>query len=440
VCYWQFLAEYLKELKGTNWCLSPEQSLHLHAGNWTVPKQLAVRSITARNNKIDLLYETALLDMRVSALKLPETVVKEKIRIYALPAALCACGPRFFTQHPVDARTALLLIHDSSEILQPLLAGGHTTVAGRLAGAFRNIGQTRIADDIIKTMHAADYLAREVDPFEIKEPALEYTRKQFPIVNRIKIMWQQMREPIIRHFPSPPGLPTDKKAYLKCIEAGYINDAYHSLSIEGYRVSRELIERVRRGQWDPNTMHSDQERINAMAARGYWQAYQDVRESFEKIIKGKSAGVVVAHDHADWYRELFAPSVSAGLLEPRDLAGYRNGPVYIRQSRHIPLRHDAIRDALETFFELLQNEVEPSVRVVLGHFMFVYIHPYSDGNGRMGRFLMNAMLASAGYPWTVVPFDKRDAYLSSLEEASVTQDMLPFLTFIAGLVEDAMRD
>jgi hypothetical protein len=32
------------------------------------------------------------------------------------------------------------------------MAGGHSTIAGRLAGAFRNIGRDRIADDIIKTM------------------------------------------------------------------------------------------------------------------------------------------------------------------------------------------------------------------------------------------------------------------------------------------------
>ena len=37
-----------------------------------------------------------------------------------------------------------------------------------------------------------------------------------------------------------------------------------------------------------------------------------------------------------------------------------------------------------------------AVRAVLGHFFFVYIHPYMDGNGRMGRFVLNAMLASGG--------------------------------------------
>lgn len=92
--------------------------------------------------------------------------------------------------------------------------------------------------------------------------------------------------------------------------------------------------------------------------------------------------------------------MAVGLLKPSDLAGYRNAQVYIRKSMHVPLNSEALRDALPTFFELLRNETDPAVRVVLGHFVFVYIQPYMDGNCRIGRFLMNVMMASAGYPWT----------------------------------------
>lgn len=53
---------------------------------------------------------------------------------------------------------------------------------------------------------------------------------------------------------------------------------------------------------------------------------------------------------------------------------------------------------MPVLFDLLHEETEPSVRVVLGHFIFVYIHPYQDGNGRMGRFLMNTMLQVAVIP------------------------------------------
>lgn len=38
-----------------------------------------------------------------------------------------------------------------------------------------------------------------------------------------------------------------------------------------------------------------------------------------------------------------------------------------------------------------------------------------DGNGRMGRFVLNAMLASGGYNWTVVPVERRKEYMKALE-------------------------
>jgi Fic family protein len=41
------------------------------------------------------------------------------------------------------------------------------------------------------------------------------------------------------------------------------------------------------------------------------------------------------------------------------------------------------------------------VRAVRGHWSFGYIHPYPDGSGRTARFLMNVMLASGGYLWTI---------------------------------------
>jgi Fic family protein len=85
---------------------------------------------------------------------------------------------------------------------------------------------------------------------------------------------------------------------------------------------------------------------------------------------------------------------------------------------------------METFFGLLENEESAAVRAVLGHFLFVFIHPYPDGNGRLGRFIMNLMLASGGYPWTVIRLVQRDTYLSTLEQASAHQEIGSFAEFI----------
>lgn len=62
-----------------------------------------------------------------------------------------------------------------------------------------------------------------------------------------------------------------------------------------------------------------------------------------------------------------------------------------------------------------------------------------DGNGRMARFMMNAMLASGGYPWTVIPVELRKKYMQTLEEASVNQDIKPFSKFLGDLVKKALE-
>jgi Fic family protein len=84
---------------------------------------------------------------------------------------------------------------------------------------------------------------------------------------------------------------------------------------------------------------------------------------------------------------------------------------------------------MPAYFDLLKREKDPEVRVVLEHFAFVYIHPYFDGNGRMGRFLMNTMMAWGGYPWTIIPIDRRRTYIAALESASVNQNITPFAQF-----------
>lgn len=437
--FWPFCAAYLRHRFGDRWCLSPEQSLALHASNHAVPSQLLVRSPKGGNKATALPFDTSLFDVRASLPNDKDAAEKEGLRLFSLPAALIASSPTFFENSPTDARAALAMIRDASEVLSRLLEGGHSTIAGRLAGAFRNIGRERIADDILNAMRAAGYAVREQDPFASRIELTLPRREVSPYAGRIRLMWQQMRGPAIERFPRPPGRPNDIRAYLQRVQEAYVTDAYHSLSIEGYQVSPELIERVREGNWNPDHDQQDREHRNALAARGYWQAFQAVQRSLGRVLHGETPGLVADEDHGAWYREMFAPSVTAGLLEPTDLAGYRNGPVYIRRSMHVPPNPEAVRDAMPVFFEMLTAESHPAARVVLGHFVFVYIHPYMDGNGRTGRFLMNVMLAAAGYPWTIVPVERRNAYMDALEEASARQNIVPFADFLARLVKDEQR-
>jgi len=170
--FWDFCAAYLQERFGTKWSLSPEQSLLLHAGNMTVPRQLLVRSPKARNRITTLPYDTSLLDTRAALPGALHIVEKDGLRLFSIPAGLASCRAGFFRQNATDARAALAMVRDSSGVLALLLEGGRTTIAGRLAGAFRNIGRDRIAGDIVKTMNAADHVIREKDPFDACASAL----------------------------------------------------------------------------------------------------------------------------------------------------------------------------------------------------------------------------------------------------------------------------
>ena len=281
------------------------------------------------------------------------------------------------------------------------------------------------------TMISAGYDVRETDPFA---PDPEFGKRATvaaPIVGRIQVMWESMRGVAMRAFPSPPGPPEDRQAYLHCVDEIYKSDAYHSLSIEGYRVTPALIERVRAGNWNPEMNEADRQSRDALAARGYWQAFQQVKRSVEEVLGGANPGTVARSAHRDWYRELFQPSVAAGIIPANALAGYRNDFVFLRTSRYVPPRWETISDAMQTLFDLLESETEPAVRAVLGHWLFGYIHPYMDGNGRMARFLMNAMLASGGYPWTVVRVEDRARYLAALDSASINLNIEPFAALLA---------
>jgi fido (protein-threonine AMPylation protein) len=200
-------------------------------------------------------------------------------------------------------------------------------------------------------------------------------------------------------------------------------------------VYRHLLD----GDWDPEAHKGDRDEHDALAARGYWQAFQSVKAVVAEVLTGTNPSTLVQTAHREWHREMFQPFVAVGLLPPSTLAGYRNHPVYLRGSRHVPPRAEALHDAMPVLFNLLEGEDEPSARAVLGHWMMGYLHPYPDGNGRIARFLMNAMLASGRYPWTVIRVEDRDRYLSALETASVEADMGPLARFLADRVRWSME-
>lgn len=428
--FWDFISVYLTSRFENNYCLSASTSIDLHLGSTKIPKQLLVMVKKGGSSIINLPFNTSIFIYQETK-TFPQVIEQvNDINVIPLHTALHRVPAKFFISQASDAEIALKLV-DITALSRELLSGTNMASASRLIGAYLFLNETKYAERLQSDLTAAGYSYQAINPFTRKQPLLSHhSRIQSPYAARITILWQEMRETVLAVFPAEPGQPRLSKKYFTELEKLYLHDAYNSLSIEGYEVSKDLIEKIARGEWNPEHSLDDRNQINAMAAKGYRQTFDSVKLSIERILGRENPGKTIKEDIHRWHLALFSPSVKAGILKPEQLAGYRNQPVFIRGSMHTPLPKEALMDAMEAFFNCLINEPSAAVRAVLGHFIFVFIHPYMDGNGRLGRFIMNVLLASGGFPWTIVKVANRDNYMKTLEKASIEYNIKPFAKFI----------
>lgn len=106
---------------------------------------------------------------------------------------------------------------------------------------------------------------------------------------------------------------------------------------------------------------------------------------------------------------------------------YRNCSVRISGSRVILPNPMKVPDLMKDFFAKYEKFVGVA-DIIKTHLDFVSIHPFSDGNGRCARLLMNLLLMQNGFcPIIIRPRDRK-RYINSIEKAQLT-----------GYIEDYMR-
>ncbi len=432
--FWNFIQIYLDQRLGTEYCLSAECSLDVWAESETILPQLVVITKKASTSVIKLPFNSSILIYHDEK-NFPEEVVEKRgLRVMPLELALVRVSKSFFEQFPLN--TELLLRQVSvSGVSRELVKKQAVSAAGCIARLYEKYGLEKEYCDIVESMKLAGFSIELRDEKVDQDAAfLPWGEKvQSPYSGRIQALWFEFRKEVIVHFNVEPTLKLQEADLLLDLEDIYVNDAYNSLSIEGYTVTAELIERVRNGNWDPSQPDDGRDR-DILAVKGYRNAFEVVKNSVKKVFSGIDPGVVVEDDLQKWYRELFFPFVQLGVIAPERLVGYRNHAVFIRNSRHVPPRSELVAELMETYFRLLKNETDGRVRAILGHFFFVYIHPYMDGNGRLGRFIMNLFLVTSGYPWTVIEVKRRKEYMESLEQASVKHTIVPFVNFVCSEV------
>lgn len=429
---WAFLGQYLSYRFGDNYWLSAEASLDILTENNSMPTQIVVfvkngtEIITKLPNNMSLLVTNSKAK--------PEGLIKYRgINIYSLEMALSKSVPMSFQKYPLSMQIALNYAN-LDKVAESLLHTKNAASAGRLVGAYKSIGKRAESRKLQVMMEGVFEKIKIVDPFTVSPVALDKDKKEAPGASRVRILWQTMREDVIDNFSDNEVSDFYSKPLnetLDAINEIYIHDAYNSLSIEGYQVTPELIKKVSCGEWSPDTIEQDRDAKNALAARGYYDAFNQVKTSLTEAYNKEELSYLIDVGLTQWYTSLFKPCVTAGIISEVDLAGFRKGSIYIRGSQHVPPASEQLMDCMVALQECIVSEESFAVKAILGHLFLGYIHPYPDGNGRTARFLMNFLFVLGGYDWLVIKQENREGYLAALESASVNKNIKPFVDFIS---------
>lgn len=117
-----------------------------------------------------------------------------------------------------------------------------------------------------------------------------------------------------------------------------------------------------------------------------------------------------------WHKRLFEQTTL-------EIAGkLRQHQVAISGSKFLPPLAVEVYPLLEEFFKWYQHnrgKIHPVELAALVHLKFVTIHPFSDGNGRMSRLLMNFVLHKRNFPLLDISYENRSSYYTALERSQI---------------------
>lgn len=424
-------------------------AVRLHLGDWSVPTLL----LTAHGaNKSD--YSLPIHADLAVRLK-PTNLVEEQISWLAGPGD---------TQVPVMAPADLLVELDLTELqagLEPVSAwlrhlvlptpelhaalerAPRTYVVERLADLAEQLGNTSLAKQLAgaarrMSVHRRGPSVTGVGTIISAPPVLIGTRPtgEPSWVDEQRLRLARQREEVdavvhptaaLRRRPLPRLL-----AHARRVKA---YDAYHNTTMEGYRISAELAEAIINGGPLPSGPQTLDQLRAVMAVQGYTRGFDAV------LALAGTRDPITSAMILDLYEELFRPSVDGGLVEPGFLRAFRTGGVGLNGWRHIPPNAKKIRDLLQGLERFAADaSIGPETRAIVTHLEFVTIHPFLDGNGRLGRLLFNLQLLRAGLPWVTVRNDEKIPFFRAIEMAQVDGKTEPYARFMWHAIESADRD
>lgn len=120
-------------------------------------------------------------------------------------------------------------------------------------------------------------------------------------------------------------------------------------------------------------------------------------------------------------------------ISTRNAGIYRSVPVFIVGATHVPPNYVKVPRLMANMvdeYNTIWQGFHPIIRASFLHSEFVKIHPFTDGNGRTSRLLMNLELIKAGYPPAIIKNEYRAQYYDSLDKAHTTGDLTDFINLV----------
>lgn len=211
---------------------------------------------------------------------------------------------------------------------------------------------------------------------------------------------------------------------LRLRRANQIRTIQGSLAIEGNSLSVEQITAVLEGKPVIAPPKEVQEVRNALA----------VYEQFDRYDPGSEADLLDAHH-----------LLMAGLVD--EIGQYRSDGVGVMKDNRVvhmaPPASQLSRLMNQLFDWLNSTEHPPLIASAVFHYEFEFIHPFADGNGRMGRLWQSLILAKwnplfANLPVETLVHVNQQGYYQVIAASTAATDCAPFVEFMLEIIHQTL--
>lgn len=159
------------------------------------------------------------------------------------------------------------------------------------------------------------------------------------------------------------------------------------------------------------------------------------KKAFDFILKNKKD---ISKDLILQLHKLVVQSTLKPELESQ-IGKYRTLQVYIRGTNWLPPKPEEVpreMGSLLSWYSKNKKVLHPLILAAYFHSAFETIHPFVDGNGRIGRLLMNLILHMHKYPMINIPNHKRHIYYKALEDSQLKGDLEGLVKFLFDLLKE----